>query len=89
MWRASLFWRCIFTYAPDYAIFIWGAALHTLRDKKSTEAKGLNFFSVRNQNDNSYGKGVEVDKGIYEINGFQIRFFTEKVIRDLEDSEYF
>jgi len=43
----------------------------------------LNFFSVRNHNDKSYGKGVKIDKGIYDINGFQIRFFTEKKIRDL------
>ncbi|HET7391858.1 MAG TPA: class I SAM-dependent methyltransferase [Nitrososphaeraceae archaeon] len=45
--------------------------------------KGWNFFSVRNHNDKSYGKGVEIDKGIYDINGFQIRFFTKKEIRDL------
>jgi hypothetical protein len=45
--------------------------------------KGLNFFSVRNHNDKSYGRGVELDKGIYDINGFQIRFFTEKEIQDL------
>jgi hypothetical protein len=43
----------------------------------------LNFFSVRNHNDKSYGKGRETDKGIYDINGFQIRFFTEKELRDL------
>jgi len=48
--------------------------------------KGLNFFSVRNQNDNSYGKGIEIDKGIYDINGFQIRFFTEKEIHDLVEA---
>jgi hypothetical protein len=34
--------------------------------------KGLNFFSVRNHNDNSYGKGIEMDKEVYDINGFQI-----------------
>jgi SAM-dependent methyltransferase len=47
--------------------------------------RGLNFFSVRNHNDKSYGKGREVvDKeGIYDINGFQIRFFTEKEVQDL------
>jgi hypothetical protein len=43
----------------------------------------LNFFSVRNYNDKSYGKGVEIEKGIYDINGFQVRFFTEKEIQDL------
>jgi SAM-dependent methyltransferase len=45
--------------------------------------KGLNFFSARNNHDKFYGKGREVDEGIYDINGFQIRFFTEKDIQDL------
>jgi len=45
--------------------------------------KGFNFFSVRNQNDKSYGSGMEIEKGIYDINGFQIRFFTERDIQDL------
>ena len=45
--------------------------------------KGFNFFSVRNQNDKLYGSGVEIEKGIYDINGFKIRFFTEKHIQDL------
>ena len=46
--------------------------------------RGLHFFSVRNHNDKSYGKGREIDKeGIYDINGFQIRFFTEKEVQDL------
>jgi SAM-dependent methyltransferase len=51
--------------------------------------KGLNFFSVRNHNDKSYGKGVEVDKGIYDVNGFLIRFFTEKEIQGLAAAEGF
>jgi SAM-dependent methyltransferase len=45
--------------------------------------KGLNFFSVRNRNDKSYGKGVEIENGIYDVNGFQVRFFAENEIRDL------
>jgi SAM-dependent methyltransferase len=51
--------------------------------RRVLKPKGLNFFSVRNHNDKSYGKGVKIDKGIYDINGFQIRFFTEKEIQDL------
>jgi SAM-dependent methyltransferase len=51
--------------------------------------RGWNFFSVRNHNDKSYGKGVEIEKGIYDINGFQIRFFTDKEIQDLAASEGF
>jgi SAM-dependent methyltransferase len=57
--------------------------------RRVLKPRGLNFFSVRNQNDNSYGKGAEVDKGIYDINGFQIRFFAEKEIRNLVESEQF
>ena len=49
----------------------------------------MNFFSVRNHNDKSYGKGREVDKGIYDIDGFQIRFFTENEIQDLASAEGF
>jgi SAM-dependent methyltransferase len=51
--------------------------------RRVLKPKGLNFFSVRNHNDKSYGKGIEVDKGIYDIDGFQIRFFTEKELQDL------
>ena len=51
--------------------------------------KGLNFFSVRNHHDKSYGKGREVEKGIYDIDGFQIQFFTEKQIQDLTSAEGF
>src|SRR5215469_17419959 len=51
--------------------------------------KGFNFFSVRNQNDKSYRSGVEIEKGIYDINGFQIRFFTEKEALGLAIAEGF
>ena len=46
--------------------------------RRVLKSKGLNFFSVRNNNDKSYRKGIEVDKGIYDVNGFQVRFFTEE-----------
>jgi hypothetical protein len=51
--------------------------------RRVLKPKSLNFFSVRNYNDKSHGKGMKVDEGYYDINGFQIRFFTEKEIRDL------
>ena len=57
--------------------------------RRVLKLKGLNFFSVRNNNDKSYHKGIEVDKGIYDINGFQVRFFTEVQIRDLAKQEGF
>ena len=34
-------------------------------------------------------KVLEIDKGIYDINGFLIRFFTEKEIQDLATAEGF
>jgi SAM-dependent methyltransferase len=57
--------------------------------RRVLKPEGLNFFSVRNHHDKSYGKGKEVDKGIYDTDGFQIRFFTEKQIQDLTSAEGF
>jgi SAM-dependent methyltransferase len=57
--------------------------------KRVLKPKRLNFFSVRNRNDKSYGKGKEIEKEIYDIDGFQIRFFTEKQIQDLVSAEGF
>src|SRR5215469_9017325 len=57
--------------------------------KRVLKPKGFNFFSVRNQNDDSYGSGIEIVKSIYDINGFQIRFFTEKEIQGLTTAEGF
>ena len=37
---------------------------------------GLLYFSVRSDKDILYNKGKKIDDKIYEINGFQIRFFT-------------
>jgi SAM-dependent methyltransferase len=64
-------------FSVDELHFIFSEIMRVLKPK------GLNFFSVRNYNDKSYGTGVEIDEGIYDINGFQIRFFTEKEIQDL------
>jgi hypothetical protein len=60
---------------------------YIFRNNESTKAKRFELFSIRNHNDKSYGRGVEVEKGIHDINGFQIRFFTEKEIRDLAAAE--
>jgi SAM-dependent methyltransferase len=49
----------------------------------------LNYFSVRNQNDKFYGNGVEVEDGVYDIDGFEVRFFSEKEILDLIAKEGF
>ena len=42
--------------------------------------KGLLYFSVRSDKDILYNKGKKIDTNIYEINGFQIRFFTKEQI---------
>jgi hypothetical protein len=39
------------------------------------------YFSVRSDNDVLYNKGKKIDNNIYEINGFQIRFFTKEQIK--------
>jgi SAM-dependent methyltransferase len=57
--------------------------------RRVLKPRGWNFFSVRNQNDKFYGKGQEIEKGIYDINGFHIQFFTEKEIQDLAAAEGF
>jgi SAM-dependent methyltransferase len=44
---------------------------------------GLNLFSVRSDNDAMYKKGTQVEKNIYDINGFQIRFFTKSDVEDI------
>lgn len=57
--------------------------------RRVLKPNGWNFFSVRNRNDKFYGTGQEIEKGIYDINGFHIRFFTEKELYGLTKSEGF
>jgi SAM-dependent methyltransferase len=57
--------------------------------KRVLKPKGWNFFSVRNHNDKFYGKGQKIENGIYDINGFQIRFFTENEVQSLAESKGF
>jgi SAM-dependent methyltransferase len=57
--------------------------------RRVLKPEGLNFLSVRNRHDKSYCKGVEVDKEIFDIDGFQIRFFAEREIQDLISAEGF
>lgn len=50
---------------------------------------GFNFFSVRNHKDKSYGKGRKIDDEVYDLDGFQIRFFRKQQVKDLvEESEF-
>ena len=45
--------------------------------------QGLNLFSVRSDHDTMYRRATVVEKDIYEINRFQIRFFTKSDIEDI------
>ncbi len=67
------------------------AELHSIFSeiRRILKPNGLNYFSVRNHNDKFHGAGVEVEEGIYEINGFEVRFFSEKEILDLIAKEGF
>jgi SAM-dependent methyltransferase len=42
---------------------------------------GMLYFSVRSDKDAQYNTGKKIDTNIYEINGFQIRFFTKSQIK--------
>jgi SAM-dependent methyltransferase len=41
------------------------------------KSRGLLLFSVRNDKDIMYKKGTKVTEKVYDINIFQIRFFTK------------
>ena len=57
--------------------------------KRVLKHDDFNFFSVRNHNDKSYGHGRKIDNDIYDINGFQIRFFTKQQMKALVKGERF
>jgi SAM-dependent methyltransferase len=64
-------------FSLDELKFILSEVKRVLKDN------GFHFFSVRNHNDKFYAKGTKVDDDVYDINGFQIRFFTRQEIEDL------
>jgi len=49
---------------------------------------GLLYFSVRSDKDVLYNKGKKIDNNIYEINGFQIRFFTKGQIQSFLENYF-
>lgn len=49
--------------------------------KRVLKNTGLLSFSVRNDKDIMYKKGTKVTENIYDINNFQIRFFTKEDIK--------
>ena len=51
--------------------------------KRVLKNDGLNLFSVRSDHDAMYRRGALVEEDIYDINGFQIRFFTKFDIEEI------
>lgn len=51
--------------------------------KRVLKDKGFNFFSVRNHNDRFYRRKIAVGDGIYDVNGFQIRFFNRREVKSM------
>ncbi len=51
--------------------------------KRVLKFGGLHFFSVRSDKDKFYGKGRHVFDGVYDVNGFEIRFFSKQDIMGL------
>lgn len=79
---------CYFDAVYSHMLFNMRFSMDELRFvfseiRRVLKSRGFNFFSVRNQNDKFYGKGVQVDDGIYDINGFQVRFYSEHEIKEL------
>ncbi len=52
-----------------------------IESRRVLKNNGLLYFSVRSDKDAQYNKGKRIDNNIYEINGFQIRFFTKSQIK--------
>lgn len=50
---------------------------------------GLHMFSVRSDHDAMYRKGAEIEENIYDINGFQIRFFEKSDVENIISSNGF
>ena len=82
------FTDCYFDAVYSHMLFNMRFSMNELRFvfseiRRVLKPRGFNFFSVRNQNDKFCGKGVQVDDGIYDINGFQVRFYSEHEIKEL------
>jgi SAM-dependent methyltransferase len=56
--------------------------------KRILNNNGQLSFSVRNNKDSMYKKGIEIAENIYDINSFQIRFFTKEDIKFFVNSNF-
>ncbi|MGA8844165.1 MAG: class I SAM-dependent methyltransferase [Nitrososphaeraceae archaeon] len=78
----------------SHMLFNMGFKYQDLQDllkevNRTLKNNGFHCFSIRSDNDKFYRKGKETDSGVFEINGFHIRFFTKKEIQDLEREHNF
>jgi len=65
-------------------LFTWSELKFIFQElRRVLKGKGLNFFSVRNNNDRFYREGKAADDGIYDVNGFQIRFFDRHDVESM------
>ena len=64
-------------FTDDQVKYLFAEVNRVLKDG------GLNLFSVRSDNDAMYKKGTEVEENIFDINGFEIRFFTKSDVEDI------
>ena len=62
--------------------FLFTESIRVLRNN------GLLYFSVRSDKDLQYNKGKKICDKIYEINGFQIRFFTKEQIKSFLSNHF-
>ena len=46
---------------------------------------GMNIYTVRNQTDGDFKKGIHRGEDMYEMNGFIVHYFSEKKIKELLD----
>ena len=70
---SHMFYNMNFT--DDQLKFLFNESSRVLKNN------GLLYFSVRSDKDTQYNKGIRIDNNIYEINNFQIRFFTTQQIK--------
>ena len=44
---------------------------------------GINIYTVRNDSDGDFQKGLHIGEDLYEMNGFIVHFFSDKKIKKL------
>ena len=69
-------------FSNDELKFLFNEAKRILKNN------GQLSFSARNNKDSMYKKGIEIAENIYDINGFQIRFFTKEDIKFFVNSNF-